>query len=281
MDRIAQTFYTCQQEQRAAIIGFLTCGDPNFEDSFNIIDAACSAGLDVLELGIPFSDPTADGPVIQKASQRALKSGITLEKCLTLAKKIRERRHDIPIVLFGYFNPILAYGPARLVHDALDAGIDAFLCVDLPVERFHEITDFRPLDRTFDPIRLIAPTTTDERMKTILPDASGFIYLQSRSGVTGVRNVNPADRLDFIRRQTSRIRQWTSLPIAVGFGVSTSDDVASLSPLCDGIVVGSKLVLHIEKHFDPESKSFARDDAIHELTNFVASLARSSRRSAD
>ncbi|MDD3587894.1 MAG: tryptophan synthase subunit alpha [Thermoguttaceae bacterium] len=278
MNRIAQTFYKCQQEQRAAIIGFLTCGDPNPEDSFAILDAACSAGLDILELGVPFSDPTADGPVIQRASLRALESGITLGKCLSLAKALRKKHPEIPIVLFGYFNPILAYGPERLVHDAMAAGIDAFLCVDLPVEQFHEISDFQPPDCTFDPIRLIAPTTTDQRMKNILPNASGFIYLQSRSGVTGVRNANTQDRLDFVRNQTNRIRQWTNLPIVVGFGISTPNDVAALSPVCDGIVVGSALILLVEKHNHQENQSFDRDNAIRELTQFIASLNQASYR---
>lgn len=293
MSRITETFQQCRQEKRSALIGFMTGGDPNLDAGFTILDAACSAGLDLLELGVPFSDPTADGPTIQKANRRALAAGTTLAGILSLAKKIRAKYPDLPIILFGYFNPFFSYGPERLVKDSLEIGLDGALCVDLPVERFGELTDFIPKKASFDLIRLIAPTTTDERMKKILPGAGGFIYIQSRAGVTGVRGIQAdeqnsakknafsrtgngfdAGRLDFLRRQTARVRRWTDLPTAVGFGISTPEDVAGVSSCCGGAVVGSALVGTVEQAVSQDG-SFDEAAAVESIRRRVASLRKS------
>lgn len=293
MSRISETFQQCRRENRGALVGFMTGGDPNLDAGFTVLDAACAAGLDLLELGVPFSDPTADGPTIQKANRRALAAGTTTAGILALAGKLRAKHPKLPIILFGYFNPILSYGPERLIRDALEMGLDGALCVDLPVERFGELSDFIPKGASFDLIRLVAPTTTDERMEKILPDATGFVYIQSRAGVTGVSAPSAngpnggkngvksgfkggfADgRLDFLRRQSERVRRWTDLPTAVGFGVSTPDDVAAVTKVCDGTVVGSALVEQVERAAAPDG-SFDEPAAIESIRRLVASLRKS------
>lgn len=277
MNRIDERFLLCRNQRRNALVGFLTGGDPNLEDSLAILDAACTAGLDLLELGVPFSDPTADGPTIQKASQRALSSGASLAGCLKIAALIRQKFSDLPIILFGYYNPIVAYGPQRLVRDAMDAGIDGFLCVDLPVECSCELTQFIPSGAAFSPIWLIAPTTSEGRMKMILAQASGFVYIQSRSGVTGVRNTPGSTPVDFIKQQANRVRQYTDLPTVVGFGISSPEDVAAVTPYCDGTVIGSALIKIIEKHVNKNKDKFDRTSAIEELSQYIAALKNANR----
>lgn len=293
MSRITETFQQCRRENRSALIGFMTGGDPTLDAGFTILDAACSAGLDLLELGVPFSDPTADGPTIQKANRRALAAGTTLAGILSLAEKIRTKYPALPMILFGYFNPFLAYGPERLIRDSLEIGLDGALCVDLPVERFCELADFIPKSASFDLIRLVAPTTTDERMEKILPDAGGFVYIQSRAGVTGVRGAQIGaqnegadrkkngdtngfsdERLEFLRRQTARVRRWTDLPTAVGFGISTPEDVAGVSTCVDGAVVGSALVGTVERAA-AQNGLFDEASAGESIRRLVASLRKS------
>ncbi len=272
MNRITNLFQHCHEENRKALVGFLTGGDPNLEDSIAILDAACGAGLDLLELGVPFSDATADGPVIQRADIRALNGGISLEQCLRIGTTLRAKYPDLPIILFGYYNPIMSYGTKRFANDVLAAGLDGLLCVDLPVENFNEITDSIPSSQTFNMIRLISPTTTEKRMKTILEQAEGFVYIQSRSGVTGVRNAMRTGQLDFIRQQGERVRSKTTLPTAVGFGISSPEDAETIAPFCDGIIVGSAFIRIIEKYCCPEKQSFDRKSAILELTHFIKTL---------
>jgi len=217
-------------------VGYLTAGDPDFEQSERNILAAIKGGIDVLELGIPFSDPTADGPVIQEASQRALASGMNVAKALKMVSNIR-RYSDLPIVLFGYANPFFRYGYERICADASAAGVDGMLVVDLPFEESWELRSCMDEYRLCF-IPLIAPTTSSARAKMILKDAKGFVYYIMVTGVTGTRQDVAAD----IASRMEALRGCTSLPIAVGFGVSNGKQARVAAEAADAVVVGSALV---------------------------------------
>ena len=257
--RLDAVFSNLNAAGRKALVGYITAGDPDYDRSFALLRAACGAGLDVLELGVPFSDPTSDGPVIQAASLRALKAGMTVPRALRLTADLR-RHTAIPIVLFSYYNPLLNYGVERIAADARDAGADGFLVVDLPPEEAAEFTG--PLARQGLPlIRLVAPTTPADRVRLIAREAGGFLYAITRTGVTGTGGLEPAairEEMETIRKQAGR------LPVCLGFGVRTPDDARALAPLADGIVVGSALVRIVEEHADaadlPERvAAFVRD----------------------
>ena len=225
MNRIKKTFLALKNKNESALVGFVTAGDPNIETSLNVILAMCHSGLDVLELGIPFSDPTADGPVIQRSSARALQNGITLKAVMDMTANIRKQA-DLPIILFSYYNPIYVYGAERFYMDAVESGADGLLVVDLPPEASNEMTDLWP-GRDLSMIRLVAPTTHRERMAFIEKSGSGFLYLISKTGITG------SDGLDLveIKDNADTLRSVTDLPICVGFGISTTDDVAAVAVL--------------------------------------------------
>jgi tryptophan synthase alpha chain len=238
--RIQDKLNRLKHQGEKALVIYLTAGDPTFDDTREIIRSLDRAGVDILEIGVPFSDPTADGPVIQAASQRALKQGATLANILDLTENIR-RFSDIPIVLFGYYNPIFIYGCHSFARRAKDAGVDGILVVDLPFEESGELrkyTDACGLDF----ISLIAPTTTDARIKKIGAQASGFLYYISITGVTGTAKPQPED----VRKDVQRIKKLTPLPIVVGFGITTPEEAAEIAPCADGIVVGSAFVKLIE-----------------------------------
>ena len=237
--RLTRRFENLRARGEPALVGFLTAGDPDPETSLNILTAACQNGLDVLELGIPFSDPTVDGPVIQAASHRALRAGMTVAGALALAAELR-RRTDVPIILFSYYNPLLQFGLPRLAAETLAADADGFLVVDLPPEESEEFTRHIPCHR-LPLIRLVAPTTAPERIATIVQNAGGFLYLISRTGVTGGA---PARR-ETIERLTARVRVLTPLPICVGFGIRTPAEAAETAAFADGVVVGSALVQQV------------------------------------
>lgn len=247
MDRISERFRELKNTGRKALIVYLTAGDPDLETTARIIPALEAAGVDLIEVGVPFSDPTADGPAIQAASERALRQGATLEKVLAMTASLR-RSCGIPIVLFGYYNPILSYGPERFASEAAAAGVDGLLVVDLPPE------EARELRRHSDPagldfITLVAPTTGTDRARKILRGAKGFVYFISVTGVTGTAVPHPED----IQRAVGRIRGMTRLPVAVGFGISTPAQAAAIAPSADGIVIGSALVRLIgEKGTSPD-----------------------------
>jgi len=246
MNRIDKTFKELKQKKESALVGFVTAGDPDIDTSMAIISAMCEAGVDILELGIPFSDPTADGPVIQRSSQRALKQGVTLQKVLSMTAELRQT-FSIPIILFSYYNPILAFGLKEFYTAAKAAQADGLLVVDLPPEESDEMTSLWP-DDDLALIRLIAPTTPAERMVRITESASGFLYLVSKTGVTG------SDGLDVgeISHHTEKLRAITSLPICVGFGISTPADVAAIASTAEGVVIGSAFERTIEEnHEDP------------------------------
>ncbi len=242
MNRLDVTFAALAAHRRAALVGYLTAGDPNPETSFRILRAACEAGLDVLELGVPFSEPTADGPVIQAAAARALKAGMTLAGVLELARRLRAVCAT-PIVLFSYYNPLLQYGLDRLAAALTGAGVDGLLVVDLPPEEAGELTQALA-GHDLPLIRLIAPTTPAARRRMLVEGAGGFLYLITRTGVTGTGGLNPQE----IARHAAEVKGLSPLPVCLGFGVRTPEDVAALAPLADGVVVGSALVRLVEEH---------------------------------
>ena len=238
MSRISETFARCKREGRAALVGYLTGFDPDRDGSLERLLAAADAGLDVLELGVPFSDPNADGPRIQGAMVRALKSGATVSGVLELARAVRHAKPDLPIVLFSYANPLLAFGPERLATQASERGVDGVLVVDLPADHADMLRV--PLkQKGIDWIGLVAPTTTEARMDRVLESTTGFVYAVTLRGVTGA--ALDAERPELVE-QLAKIRARTKLPIAAGFGVRTHQQAASLGRNADGVVVGTALV---------------------------------------
>mgnify|MGYP002632670456 CR=1 FL=1 len=240
MNRIKTTFETLKKKGEKALIGFVTAGDPDVDTSLKLIKHMCSSGLDILELGIPFSDPSADGPVIQRSSARALKNGVHPAIVLEMTANIRKTT-QIPIILFSYYNPIFAYGTKKFYNDSLEAGVDGVLIVDLPLEESREMTS-KWVGNDLSLIRLIAPTTPLSRMKEISDSGSGFLYLVSKTGVTGSSGLDTSN----IEKQVNDLRSVTNLPISVGFGISTAQDVKVISKFADGIVIGSAFETLIE-----------------------------------
>jgi tryptophan synthase alpha chain len=257
--RIAQRFRELSDSRELGLIAYVTAGDPSLEASVEIVVAAAEAGADIIELGVPFSDPLADGPTIQRASERALRGGATLAGVIDLVRRVREHS-AVPLVLFSYFNPILQMGLERFADAAAAAGADGVLATDLTLE---EAIDYRALmhARGLDTIFLAAPTSTDERLAKIAEFSSGFLYLISRTGVTGTREALPEE----LPALAKRVRQVTSLPIAVGFGISQPEHVAALAGIADAAVVGSALVAEIEKTATPAAAAKAVAELIHLL----------------
>jgi len=237
MSRIAQRFTELKKQDRTGLVTFITAGDPDLETSQAILNDLPRHGADIIEIGMPFSDPMADGPAIQLASQRALKAGATLKKTLQMVESFRVTDPQTPIVLMGYFNPIYAYGTERFALDAKESGVDGLIIVDLPPEEDHELRA-PAADAGLDLIRLITPTTDEARLGTILEGASGFLYYVSIAGVTGTAKADAAQ----LRPRLEQIRKRTALPIAVGFGIKTPQDAASLHRVADAVVVGSAIV---------------------------------------
>ncbi|MEE4356798.1 MAG: tryptophan synthase subunit alpha [Desulfococcaceae bacterium] len=244
MNRIQKQFEILKQKKEKALVGFVSAGDPDMETSLRIVKTMCDAGLDVLELGIPFSDPTSDGPVIQRSSARALAKGAGLKKILEMTGEIRKHT-EIPIILFSYYNPILAYGNAAFYRDALSAGADGLLVVDLPPEEAGEMLS-QWEGKELDFIRLVAPTTPKERMKKIADEASGFLYLVSKVGVTGSARLDTGE----VGTHTAALRSVTGLPVCVGFGISTPEQVAAVASVADGVVIGSAFEKLIEENME-------------------------------
>jgi tryptophan synthase alpha chain len=242
MSRIGKKFSALKAKGEKALICYLTAGDPDLDKAREIILDLEEAGVDCVEIGVPFSDPTADGPIIQAASQRALKHGTTLAGILAMIQSIR-KRSEIPIVLFGYYNPILSYGPERFAARAKEAGVDGILVVDLPPEEAPELRQYTD-PAGIDFIALIAPTTSNERVKQIAAHATGFLYYISITGVTGTAKPRIAE----VKKDVERIRRVTRLPLAIGFGISTPEQAKEIAHYADGIVVGSALVKMIEEN---------------------------------
>jgi tryptophan synthase alpha chain len=245
MSRIATVLQQLASEQKKAFIPYLTAGDPDIENTHALLDTLVTAGADIIELGVPFSDPMADGPVIQRACERALAQQITLQQILALVKKFRSHNMQTPIVLMGYLNPIEQMGITTFVDAAVDAGVDGVLVVDLPPEEAHGLHAALRA-KQLDLIFLIAPTTTSSRMQQIAELASGYLYYVSLRGVTGASSLNTTE----IRERVAQIRQVTQLPLAIGFGIKDAATAAMIAPIADGIIVGSALVEVIEQGGD-------------------------------
>ncbi len=241
VSRIEQTFGRLRDRGETALIPFLTAGDPDLDISLELVTTLERSGADVIELGMPFSDPMADGPTIQAASERALAAGTTLEQVLVLVRRIR-RNSQIPLVLMGYYNPVFHYGVERFARDAAAAGIDALLLVDLPPEEAGEVGPCLK-EAGIDLVTLLAPTTPAERTRQLAAAAQGYLYYVSMTGVTGVRKITPAD----IRPQVEALRRVAAVPVAVGFGITTAEDAAAVGRFADAVVVGSALVKIIEE----------------------------------
>ena len=240
--RISEMFERCRTKQRKAFIGYITAGDPHPDQTADLILALERGGADLVELGVAFSDPIADGPVIQRASDRALRAGTKLSRVLDIVREVR-RQSEIPLLLFSYLNPLLKYGFERLATDAAAAGVDGVLLTDLCVEEAEE--PVRKLRRRgLDTVFLAAPTSTEQRLRLVAEHSSGFVYLVSRTGVTGEQS----SLSDAATPLTRKMRALTDLPLAVGFGISTPEQVAEVAAVADGVVVGSALVRQIEQH---------------------------------
>jgi tryptophan synthase alpha chain len=261
MGRIGDKFEALRAKNEKALLVYLTAGDPSLDLTKNLILGLTDAGVDILEIGVPFSDPTADGPVIQAASQRALKTGTTLGDVLNLVADVR-RISQIPIVLFGYFNPIFAYGLEKFARAAQKVGVDGVLVVDLPQEESQELrihTDAAGLDF----ISLVAPTTGLHRLQNIVRTATGFLYYISITGVTGTA----APKIEDIKRKVGKIRKLTKMPVAVGFGISQAAQAKEIVAFADGVVIGSAVVRLIDKNRNNR-------DLIKTVANYVDEIKK-------
>jgi tryptophan synthase alpha chain len=238
--------------RKPGLVAYLTCGDPDVATSRDIALGAIEAGADVIELGVPFSDPVADGPVIQRASERALRQGTTLQQVLGLAGEIRKRSHA-GLIIFTYLNPVMRMGLAKFGAAAEAAGVDGVLITDLPVEESQDYLSQMQM-RNLATVFLAAPTSTDERLKQIARVSSGFVYAVSRTGVTGARQQLPEDAPALVRR----LRKYTKLPVAVGFGISTAEQFSAVGKFADAAVVGSAIVDTIERNPGKEAESVAQ-----------------------
>lgn len=259
MTRIGKLFENLKRDGRKGLIAYLTAGDPSPARTPELVEALVRGGADLVELGVPFSDPIADGPVIQRAGERALKAGTTLHKVLEIAAEIR-RRSEVPLLLFTYLNPVVRYGLDRLAKDAAACGIDGCLLIDASVEEAHEYVGAMH-QHGLDTVFLAAPTSTERRMKLVAQYSTGFVYLVSRTGVTGEQ----ASLSAAVAPLVGAMRAITDLPLAVGFGVSRPEHVAELGTQVDAVVVGSALVRVIEQHLDSP-------DLARELEAFVRQL---------
>lgn len=270
--RIKQRFEVLREAGQSGLITFTMMGDPDIETSFDILRGLPAAGADIIEIGSPFTDPMADGPVIQVAGQRALKAGITLEKTISLVRRFREEDGETPLVLMGYYNPIYIYGVARFLSDALEAGLDGLIIVDLPPEEDGELC-LPALEAGLDFIRLTAPTTDDARLPRVVGNSSGFVYYISITGITGAAGAS-ANSID---TAIARLRRHTDLPIAVGFGIKTPEQAAAVAASADAAVVGSAIISAIENSLD--SSAAATPQTVDSALSLVRALSAAVRKS--
>ena len=265
MSSIDDVFAACAAEKRPAFIPFLMAGDPDLETTPRLLEAAVAGGADIVELGVPFSDPIADGPVNQRAAARALAAGTHLSDVLRMVARHRDAL-DVPIVLFTYFNPVHALGVERFAEQAAASGLDAVLVVDLPPEEAE--TELLPAlrDHGLHTIFLLSPTSTKQRVQRVVAASTGFVYYVSRTGVTGERDELPRD----LQRSLKRLRRRLPLPLVVGFGISNREQVASLRKCVDGVVVGSALVRVVEEHGNVAELPALLEERVAELSGRAA-----------
>jgi len=266
--RITDRLRQCKQQGRKALSFFITAGYPTIESTVPIVTALAKSRADLVEIGIPFSDPIADGPTIQMSSEQALRNGITLTKTLTMAKEIRTQT-DIPLVLMGYANPIFAFGLQKFIQTSAEYGIDGVIIPDLPLEESREYQDHTAKSGIAS-IFLASPTTSDERLRRLDQASTGFLYCVSVAGVTGVRTDIAEQAKTFLRRAQKHIRRN---PMLVGFGISTPNDAKEISTLCDGVIIGSALIKILQ--------TAPKNRIIEEAQNFVASFANVLNHNAD
>jgi tryptophan synthase alpha chain len=274
--RIDRRFAELQREGRAALVTFTMAGDPDTRTSLAILKELPKAGADVIEIGMPFTDPMADGPAVQAAGLRALNAGQTMKKTLAVVRDFRKRDDTTPIVLMGYYNPIYIYGVDKFLADAKSAGVDGLIVVDLPPEEDEELC-LPALKAGVSFIRLATPTTDDKRLPTVLANTSGFVYYVSITGITG----SAAPDADKVNAAVSRIKRHTGLPVVVGFGVRTAKQARALAEGAEGVAVGSALVGAVKDSLDKKGKATAK--TVKAVTKLVAELAsgvRGAKRSA-
>ena len=264
--RLEKRFARLKDEGRAAFVTFITAGDPDAETSFGVLKGLPSAGADVIELGMPFTDPMADGPSIQASSQRALRNGASMRKTLELVRRFRESDNETPIVLMGYYNPIYHMGVEVFLGRAIEAGVDGLIVVDLPPEEDDELC-VPALKAGLNFIRLATPTTDDKRLPAVLANTSGFVYYVSITGITG--SASPQARN--VEAAVKRIKGHTTLPVAVGFGIKTPEQAAEIARAADGAVVGSAIVDAIARELGEDGKPKA--GAVDRVLEFVRNLA--------
>jgi tryptophan synthase alpha chain len=265
MSRLSARFAELKAKDRAAFVPFITAGDPDFKTSLAILEKLPEAGADVIELGMPFSDPMADGPAIQASSMRALAAGMNMRRTFEMVTRFRERNSHTPIVLMGYYNPMHAFGVARFIGEASRAGVDGLIIVDLGPEE-DEILRVPANAAGIDIIRLATPTTDDARLPAVLNGASGYLYYVSVAGVTGTKSV-PEDE---VRNAVARLRKSTSIPCAVGFGIRTPEQAASIARIADAAVVGSAIVSGIAER---AASGMDGDRIVVETLDFCRQLA--------
>ena len=268
--RIDQRFADLKKQGRAALVTFITAGDPDYDTSLKIIQGLPKAGADVIELGMPFTDPMADGPAIQAGGLRALASGQTMKKTLKLVKDFRKADKTTPIVLMGYYNPIYVYGVDKFLADIIKAGVDGLIVVDLPPEEDDELC-IPAMAAGINFIRLTTPTTDDQRAPAVFKHTSGFVYYVSVLGITGTK----APDLKSVKQNVERLKKHTSLPICVGFGVKTAEQARTIAKTADGVVVGSALVSAVANSLNKKGEATAKTpSAVHKL---VAEIAKGLR----
>jgi tryptophan synthase alpha chain len=268
--RIEQRFAALRREGRAALVTFVTAGDPDRATSLEILRTLPAAGADIIELGMPFTDPMADGPAIQASSQRALKAGQNMKNTLVMVAEFRQADATTPIVLMGYYNPIYIYGVARFLIDAKAAGVDGLIVVDLPPEEDAELC-LPAIAAGVNFIRLATPTTDDRRLPAVLANTSGFVYYVSITGITGMA----APETGKVSSAVARIKRHTDLPVAVGFGVKTAQQARAIAEVADGVVVGSALIDALRQSLDPDMK--ATQSSVRAVTELVRGLAEGVR----
>ncbi|MCB1530817.1 MAG: tryptophan synthase subunit alpha [Rhodospirillales bacterium] len=261
MNRIEARFNKLKEEGRKALVTFITAGDPDAKKSLSVLKKLPESGADFIEIGMPFSDPMADGPAIQASSLRALQNGMTLKNTLELLQQFRTGDTKTPVILMGYFNPVLAYGIENFVTDAVQSGADGLIIVDLPPEEAQELQG--PADEEgLCLIRLVTPTTDERRLEKILEGASGFLYYVSITGITGTKSANVQD----VDAHIQRIKKQTNLPVLVGFGIKTPEDAGKMADIADGVVVGSAIVENMQKNQNDNNLSVKISDQVKKLS---------------
>jgi tryptophan synthase alpha chain len=273
MSRIAKRFAQLKADKRAGLVTYVTAGDPDLSVGYEILKGLPAAGADLIELGMPFTDPMADGPSVQLAGQRALRAGITVDATFDMVRRFRKETGDgdTPILLMGYYNLVYRRGAERFCRDAADAGVDAFILVDLPPEEADELKPHAEA-AGIDTVLLTAPTTDDKRLPAVLKYASGFVYFVSVLGITGTKSATE----DTVRTHVGRIKRHTTLPVAVGFGIKTPDQAAAVARHADAAVVGSAIVDRVKAGLDDKGRP--KPDLVPGVFAYVKALADGVRR---